>query len=152
MDKFRVLTLVVAALGCSSTGCLDVYSTRPVDIIVTRTDTGQPAADVPVKVYYMSMMMLNQPRDVEGTTDATGRVTLPMADFLGGPYLRAGTTPFWVPVDTVRDGGLLTYKPTAHPEEPIPTYSVRLIPRRRSFFQILFDQREEKQAGDTSPP
>jgi hypothetical protein len=152
MVQCRVLSLVAAALCCSSTGCLVVYSTRPVDVIVTRTDTGEPAAGVPVKVYYSSMMVLNQPRDVEGTTDATGRVTLPMADFLGGPSLRAGSTPFWAEADTVRDGGPLTYKPTANPEEPIPTYSVRLVPRRQSLINRLLGHPDEGHAGGTAPP
>jgi hypothetical protein len=152
MVQCRVLSLVAAALGCFSTGCLDVYSTRPVEVIVTRTDTGEPAAGVPVKVFYLAMFALNQPRDVEGTTDATGRVTLPMADFRCGPDLRAGTTMYGVESDTVREGGPLTYKPTANPEEPIPTYSVRLVPRRQSLVNRLLGHRDEGHAGGTSPP
>jgi len=144
---------VAAALSCTSTGCLAVYSTRPVDVIVTRTDTGEPAAGVPVKVFYLAMFVLNQPRDVEGTTDASGLVTLPMADFRDGPFIRAGSTEFWgVEAKTVREGGPLTYKPTANPEEPIPTYSVRLVPRRQSLISRLLGHRDEGGAAGTPPP
>lgn len=135
MVQCRMFAILAAFLSCQTTGCLAVYSTRPVDVVVTRTDTGQPAANVPVKVSYMSMMVLNKPKDVEGATDATGRVLLPMADFSCGKYLQVGTTKFAVETDTLRDGGLLTYKPSANPEEPIPTYAVRLVPRQRSLIQ-----------------
>jgi hypothetical protein len=123
-----------------------------VDVIVTRTDTGEPAAGVPVKVFYLAMFVGNVPRDVEGTTDATGRVTLPMADFRGGPDLAAGSTKYWAEADTVRHGGPLTYKPTANPEEPIPTYSVRLVPRRQTLLDRLLGYRDERHAGGTPPP
>ncbi len=151
MARWRALSLMAAALGCASTGCLAVYSTRPVDVIVTRTDTGEPAAGVPVKVFYPSMFVLNQPRDVKGTTDATGRVTLPMADFQDGPCLRAGSTRYAVESDTVRVGGPLTYKPTAN-REPLPTYSVRLVPRRQSLVSRLLGCRDEGHASGTPPP
>jgi hypothetical protein len=139
MVRWRVIAVAAVALCGPSTGCLAVYSTQPVDVIVTRTDTGQPAAGVPVSVSYASMMVLNQPENVAGTTDTAGRVTLPMADFLSGPYLRAGTTKFWAPSEAVRDGGTLAYKPSANPDEPVPTHSVRLeVPRRRSLAHQLF--------------
>jgi hypothetical protein len=131
------LVVVAVGLGWPSAGCLAVYSTRPVEVVVTRTDTGQPAAGVPVAVSYASMLVLNQPPDASGTTDAGGRVTLPMADFLGGPYLKAGTTRFGAPSEVVRAGGTLTYKPSANPQEPVPAYSVRLIPRRRPLVERL---------------
>jgi hypothetical protein len=83
------------------------------------------------------MLVLNQPKDVQGTTDATGRLTLPMADFLSGPYLQAGTTNYWAPSEFIRDGGSLTYKPSAHPDEPVPIHTVQLIPRSRSLAQRL---------------
>jgi hypothetical protein len=147
-----VLSLVAATLSSASTGCYAVYSTRPVDVIVTRTDNGEPAAGVPVKVFYLAMFVGNVPRDVEGTTDATGRVTLPMADFRDGPYLDAGRTRFAVESDTVRHGGSLTYKPSANLEEPIPTYSVRLVPRQQSLINRLLGYRDEQHVGGTPPP
>jgi hypothetical protein len=134
--------LMAAALCCPSVSCLVPYSTRTVDVLVTRTDTGQPAAGVPVSVLYASMLVLNQPKMVEGTTDATGRVTLPMADFLSGPYLQAGTTRYWAPSEIIRDGGSLTYKPSANPDEPVPTHAVRLVPRRQSLIHRLLDSQE----------
>ncbi len=138
MIHSRMFVILAAGLSCQSAGCRAVYATRPVEVVVTRTDTGQPAADVPVKIYYLSMLVTNPPKTVEGTTDATGRVTLPMADFQSGPYLQAGSTNFWVATDVVRYGGLLAYKATAHPEEPIPNYKVRLVPARQAFVPHRF--------------
>jgi hypothetical protein len=135
-----VLAAAAVALCCPAAGCLAVYSTRPVDVVVTRTDTGQPAAGVPVSVSYASMLVLNQPKDAAGTTDAAGRVTLPMADFLAGPCLRAGTASYWTPSETVRAGGALAYKPSANPGEPVPVHAVRLVPRQRSLAQRLLGQ------------
>jgi hypothetical protein len=140
MIRCQVHMLLAAFLCCPSVGCLAVYSTRPVDVLVTRTDTGEPAPGVPVKVHYLAMMVLNMPEAVEGTTDAGGRVTLQMADFRLGPYLQAGTTKYAAPSEVVRDGGSLTYKPSANPDEPVPTHSVRLLPRRKSLIQRLRDR------------
>jgi hypothetical protein len=132
--------LLAAFLCCPSVGCLAVYSTRPVDVLVTRTDTGEPVPGVPVKVEYLAVMVLNLPKTVEGTTDAAGRVTLQMADFWDGSYLQAGTTKYWAPSEVIRDGGSLTYKPSANPEEPVPTHAVRLLPRRKSLIQRILDR------------
>lgn len=141
MVQRPLTTLLAVAVCCPSVGCLAAYSTRPVDVVVTRTDTGQPAAGVPVTVSYASMLVLNQPKNVDGTTDAAGRVTLQMADFLSGPYLQAGTTKFWAPSEVIRDGGSLTYKPSANPDEPVPTHSVRLVPQQRSLIHRLLGSR-----------
>ena len=142
MVRHRLTTLLAIALCCPSVGCLAAYSTRPVDVVVTRTDTGQPAAGVPVTVSYASMLVLNQPKNADGTTDAAGRITLPMADFLSGPSLHAGTTSYWAPSEIIRDGGSLTYKPSANPDEPVPTHAVRLVPRQRSLIHRLLGSRE----------
>lgn len=142
MIRHRLTTLLAVAVCFPSVGCLAAYSTRPVDVVVTRTDTGQPAAGVPVTVSYASMLVLNQPKNVDGTTDAAGRVTLPMADFLSGPHLQAGTTKFWAPSEVIRDGGSLTYKPSANPDEPVPTHTVLLVPQRRSLIHRLLGSRE----------
>ena len=142
MVRHRLTTLLAIALCFPSVGCLAVYSTRPVDVVVTRIDTGQPAAGVPVSVSYASMLVLNQPKDVDGTTDADGRVTLPMADFLGGPCLQAGTTKYWAPSEIICNGGGLTYKSSANPDEPIPTHAVRLVPRQRSLIYRLLGGRD----------
>ena len=144
--------LMTAALCCPSVGCLAVYSTRPVDVLVTRTDTGQPAAGVPVTVSYTTMFVLNRPGDATRTTDAAGMVTLPMADFLSGPYLQAGTTKYWSPSETIRDGGSLAYKPSANPDEPVPTHAVRLTPRRQSLIDRLLGHRDATPTRRTSTP
>ncbi|HEY1187597.1 MAG TPA: hypothetical protein VGE74_08055 [Gemmata sp.] len=152
MLRHRTLTVMAVVTCCFSNGCLAIYSSRPVDIVVTRTDTGQPAAGVPVNVSYASILTLNQPKNAEGTTDTEGRVTLPMADFLGGPTLRAGTTKFWAPSEIVRAGGQLAYKPTANPDEPIPVYSVRLITRRRSLAERFLGPQSESRSPTALAP
>src|SRR5436189_145899 len=78
----------------SMTGCVTASTTRPVDVFVTRADTGQPAPDVPVRVSYRSLLVFNCPKDVDGVTDAAGRVVLSVADFPGPIVLRAGETTF----------------------------------------------------------
>jgi hypothetical protein len=144
-------TIMAAALCSPSIGCLVPYSTRPVEIQVTRTDTGEPAAGVPVKVSYASMLVLNQPTDVQGTTDSTGRVTLPMADFRSGPCLQAGTTNYWAPSELIRDGGSLNYKPSANPDEPVPIHTVLLIPRPRSLAERFLGWQDARPTeGSTS--
>lgn len=150
MIRFHSPLLMAGVICCSQIGCLAAYSTRPVDVLVIRTDTGQPAAGVPVTVSYASVMMLNQPKNVDGTTDAAGQVTLPMADFLSGPYLQAGTTKYWAPSEVVRDGGSLIYKPSANPHEPVPVHAVRLIARRRSLVQRLFGYPDTTQVEGAS--
>ena len=150
MIRHRLTALLAITLCCPTVGCMAVYSTRPVDVVVTRSDTGQPAVGVPVTVSYLSMLVLNQPKNVEGTTDAAGRVTLPMADFMSGPYLNAGTTKYWTPSEIVRNGGSLTYKPSANPDEPIPTHAVQLIPRRRSLIHRLLGSQEAKPTAGAS--
>ncbi len=150
MVRDRLTTLPAILLCCPSVGCLAAYSTRPVDVVVTRTDTGQPASGVPVTVSYASMLVLNQPKNVDGTTDAAGRVMLPMADFLSGPYLQAGTTKYWAPSENICAGGSLTYKPSANPDEPVPTYAVLLVPRQRSLIHRLLDSRKTAPAQGAS--
>jgi hypothetical protein len=141
-------TLALAALVCPLTGCLSVYSTRPVDVVVTRTDTGQPAAEVPVRVGYGSKVTLNPPTSAEGTTDAAGRVTLPIADFESGlTMLSADGTRYDIAPDIVRAGGPLTYKSSAHPDEPVPTYSVRIVTREKSLRTLLLDLMRHKECA-----
>src|SRR5439155_4799368 len=112
----------------SMTGCMTASPTRPVDVFVTRADTGQPAADVPVRVSYRALLVLNGPKDVDGVTDAAGRVVLSLADFAGSIVLRAGDTTFPLERDAVRKGGVLTSQATPDAKST-PTYSVRLVPR-----------------------
>lgn len=147
----RTATLALAALCTPSAGCLVAYSSRPVDVEVTRTDTGEPAVGVPVKASYGYMMVLNPPASAEGTTDASGRVTLPLADFLAGPSITAGTTRYAVTADGVRTGGALSYKSSANPDEPNPTYAVRLVARPKSYRLRVLDYL--RRDGDLpSPP
>jgi hypothetical protein len=125
----RIFALVLLS---SMTGCMTASPTRPVDVFVTRADTGQPAADVPVRISYRSLLVLNAPKDVDGVTDAAGRAVLSVADVPGSIVLRAGDTTFPVERDTVRKGGVLTSRATAD-SESTPTYSVRLVPRPQLF-------------------
>ena len=91
MVRCRMLAVAAAGLGCSMTGCLAIYSTRPVEVVVTRADTGEPVPDLPVSVTYVYMLVPNPPKNVSGTTDANGRVVLPIADFDSGPiHFQAG--------------------------------------------------------------
>ncbi len=130
-------TLLAAMLCCPALGCFAVYSTRPVDVLVTRTDTNEPAVGVRVNARYLFMLLLNPPEYASGVTDSEGLVTLPLADF-DGCIMQAGTTKYGVPADKVREGGHLEYKPSANPDEPVPEYAIQLIPRKLTLGQRLF--------------
>jgi hypothetical protein len=121
--------MLAASFVCSLTGCLAVYSQRPVEITVTSAETGRPVPDLPVSVNYAAMMVLNIPRDVKGVTDKDGRVVLPVADFSGGPiHVNAGDYGHFLEPEQVRNGGT---KETA-------AGSLRLVPQRPSFAQRVF--------------
>jgi hypothetical protein len=62
---------------------------------------------------------------------------LPMANYQ--PYLIAGGTVFLAPNERVEGGGPLEYKPSDHPNEPVPTHNVVLVPHPRSFLEWLSD-------------
>src|SRR5262249_27925095 len=91
MVRCRTFAFVTATLACSLTGCLAIYSKRPVEVVVTSIDPGQPVPDLPVSVdyfyaplAYFGPHVLNVPEEVSGVTDGNGRVVLPIADFEGG--------------------------------------------------------------------
>jgi hypothetical protein len=148
----RAAMLLLAVTLCTScTGCLALYSKRNVDIYVTRTDTGEPAVGVPVDVQYLFMFILNPPNRAEATTDSAGKVKLSLADFGDGGILKAGTTEYHAPVNTIRFGGKLEYKASANPDEPVPTYAVRLVPRWRSNLESLVGMTESATSIESAP-
>lgn len=158
MVRSGVITVVTAALGCSLTGCLAIYSKRPVEVVVTDADTGQPVADLPVIVDYFKLTLeypavgpLNVPEGVRGVTDANGRVVLPIADFGHGSIrLQAGSYGSSIEPETVRKGGTVTTNDWSLlgilAPEPRATKTqkvvLQLIPQRRSFAHRLFGSRE----------
>ena len=125
----KVAVFLLAALCCSLTGCLDCYSTRPVEIAVTEKSTGKPAANVPVKIQYGNMFSLNPPDNIKANTDAHGVVILPLANFRSGPSIFAGEDWYEVTTKEVNEGGHPKYRIS---EQPL--YSVQLIPRRLPWF------------------
>ncbi len=145
MVRYRLISSLAVVLSCPLTGCT-VYATRPVDIVVARADTGEPAAGLPVEVTYASMLCANIPPKVAGATDADGRVTLPMADFPGLIYLSADGFQFRVDESGVRNGVLLDDKMRALNDVPA-AYTVRLVPRRRWLLQHLLGPRGDEYGG-----
>ncbi len=138
----RLFALLLAAACCPLAGCLSVHATRPVDVVVTHADTGEPAAGVRVEAvygFYMGMIRpLNKPGPADGTTDADGRVTLPLWD-QSNTGLKAGDDCWWeVPGEAVRHGGHLDHllRPSRD-DDPQPKYHVRLVARRRWLAQHL---------------
>ena len=129
--------LLASMLCCPALGCFAYYRTRPVDVLVTRTDSGEPAAGIPVNARYLFMLLLNPPEYASGVTDSAGIVTLPLADF-DGCIMQAGTTAYGLPAQKVREGGQLEYKPSANPDEPVPEYAIQLIPRKLTLGQRIF--------------
>src|SRR4051794_8851553 len=109
MVRSRGMAIVTVALGCSLTGCLAIYSKRPVEVVVTDANTGQPVAGLPVSVDYLSMCLnyfgphvLNIPEKQSAVTDTNGRVILPIADFDDGSIrLQAGSYGSCIKAETV---------------------------------------------------
>src|SRR5947209_3264744 len=92
---------IVSLATCTLSGCLAFYSTRPVEVIVTREGSLEPVANLPVTVNYPQMLILNAPKSAMGKTDQQGKVVLPLADFYNGPIqLQAGNSPFFVDRET----------------------------------------------------
>ena len=147
MVRPRGLTTLTVALSCSLTGCLAVYSTRPVEVIVTSAETGQPVANLPVAVdyplfyaHYFGPRVLNMPKEAGSVTDENGRIVLPIADFGCGPIrLRAGDYGSSIKPDQVREGGMVAPDYWAFGPEKTPKVILQLVPQRRSFAQRLFD-------------
>jgi hypothetical protein len=151
MARCKAFAFVTAALSCSLTGCLAVYSKRPVEVVVTDADTARPVADLPVSVrydpgmpaWYFAPRPLNIPQEVSGVTDANGRVVLPLADFGSGSIrLDAGRRVCCIHPETVREGGSVTA--AGYPPEIDGTSKVilQLVPQRRSLAHRLFGSRE----------
>src|SRR4051812_45365619 len=132
MPHSRPIAIVLAGLtSLALPGCLAFYSTRPVEVVVTRAETGQPAANVPVRVEYLYMGILNPPEPAQGTTDAKGSVVLPMADF-DLISLHAAGTKFFLGADEVRKGGTLEKGMQEIFKKNEPPVSIKLIPRKCS--------------------
>lgn len=128
MFRRRLFALFLAAACAPLAGCR-THITRPVDVIVTHADTGEPAAGVPVEAKYLGLILdfRIRPDKAAGTTDADGRVTLPLGDFDGLDTLSVGTDcwAFWAA--HVREGGALDRSEMWDP----PKYHVRLVARER---------------------
>ena len=135
MVRVRMFT---AAAVCFLTGCIAIYSKRPVEITVTSAETGRPVADLPVSVSYPAMMVLNVPREVKGVTDKDGRVVLPVADFDNGSiHVHAGDYGHFIEPEQVRNGGA-TGTAAWESAPATPKVFLRLVPQRPSFAQRVF--------------
>jgi hypothetical protein len=121
----KVFLLTFLVFSTASAGCWS-YSYRPVEVTVTHHDTGKPAVGVPVRAYYLGMMVLNLPKAVEGVTDANGRVILSIADC--GACFDIDKTGYYAERSYIRDGGRLPYKSGPNGGEPLPPHIVTLTP------------------------
>jgi len=133
MARCRIAFILIAAWCVSATGCMALYSTRPVEIIATNAETGQPVANLPVSVKYEYLLVLNAPKEASGVTNANGRVILTVADFSNGDiFLQVGD--YWnnIRPTLVRDGGVVTAEMWAAPATT-PKITLRLVPQRPSF-------------------
>jgi hypothetical protein len=133
MVAFRLAIVILAAISCSMTGCLAIYSKRPVEVIATDAATGQPVAQLPVSVSYAGMLILNNPKKEEGVTDENGRLLLRMADFESGAIdLRAGDYGRTINPEIVRKGGIVETA-IRETQTATPKVILRLTPQHRSF-------------------
>jgi hypothetical protein len=74
----------MGVLVTSSAGCLSLHITRPVEVSVSHTETGEPAAGVSVETDYSYMLVLNAPKALKTTTDSDGKAIIPVAFFTPG--------------------------------------------------------------------
>jgi hypothetical protein len=136
---------MAVSLALISNGCLACYTKRPVEIVVTDTNTSQPVANLPVKVEYFAMSVLFTPSSVEGVTNENGIVVLTLAEFKNGiMHLdidegkdRNGIE-YSLNDKMIRDGAILN-SPNRTFGQPEPAISIRLSPRRPSWFYRMFD-------------
>jgi hypothetical protein len=109
-----------------ATGCVAVYSSRPMEITVLDPATKTPVSNVPVTVKYRQVMVLNPPQPAKGTTDTSGTVTLPMAGFEGGLYgglieVDAGDTKLLLTRALLKKGGIFdTGQLDVRSDDPAP--------------------------------
>jgi hypothetical protein len=138
MVHCRTVALLAAALTCSMTGCLAIYSTRPVEVTAINAETGQPVANLPINVRYSSMLG-NLPTNASSITDATGRAVLPIADFQNGPIsICGGGYESLLSPEMVRNGGMVVTG-QRNPDSTItPKVNLQLVPQPSSFFLRLF--------------
>jgi hypothetical protein len=94
-------------------GCVAVFrhDTRPTSITVTEQASGVPQVGVLVSVAYtydgyQYIYVYNAPHNASGTTDAAGRLTLPVADFkYGAGFKVAGYAQVHLSPEQIRAGG-----------------------------------------------
>jgi hypothetical protein len=138
MVRHGVLVVAVAVLSLTTTGCLAVYSTRPVEVVVTREDTGEPVADLPISVTYGYMLVANPPTNTHGSTDASGRVVLTIADFDSGSiHLQAGDFGSSIRAEKVRAGGPVTTARWSDQAADAPKVRMQLVSDKRSLLERL---------------
>jgi len=134
-----MVNLLVAALGCSSTGCLSMYSTRPVEIVATNAKTGQPVANLTVQVDYSNqLLLLNCPIKANGVTDEKGRTYISIADFEAGISVYAAGYESHIDPEVVRNGGSVTLKPETRDTDNGLKVKLQLFPQPSSLFQRFF--------------
>jgi hypothetical protein len=139
MVEWRAFAVLAAALSTVQSGCLAIYSTRPVEVTVTNADTGKPVANIPVTVEYVGMLILNVPKKAEGVTDEHGRLLLPIADFDNGPiHLQAGGWGRSINPETVRYGSIVDTGDWSGGSVSTPKIIMQLVPQRRSLAQRMF--------------
>jgi hypothetical protein len=133
MVGFRQARIMVAILiSCTEGGCLAFYSTRPVELVLTRTESAQPVANEMVILSYNHSIFQGVPGEVVDATDQHGHVVLPIAEVSFRMTLQVGRAVFSLDRDIVRTGGVLRY---GDEEDSI---SLRVVPKSPTFIQRLF--------------
>jgi hypothetical protein len=142
MCRLRNLWFLLAALGSiAASGCVTLYSTRPVELTVTQSGSAQPVANQPVILSYTHSKFVGAPPSVSETTDDQGRVVLPVGDVEFPIRLQVGQATFDVDREVVRTGGVL--KPDGEQEG----VELRVAPRSRTLLEWLFRYRFHKTCG-----
>jgi len=98
MRSRHVAAVVILLVSLAQSSCFTVfeYDTLDTSITVTRVSDGTVVADTLVRVRYHDeswgyLFKFNKPSDVQGITDASGNVVLPIADFRWGIEVETGT-------------------------------------------------------------
>src|SRR5262245_37985283 len=93
--QVAIAVILLASIALSSCFTVFEYDTLDTSITVTRVSDGIAVADTLVRVRYHDeswgyLFKFNKPSNVQGITDASGTVVLPVADFRWGIEVETG--------------------------------------------------------------
>ena len=99
-------------VSCTESGCLGsigFYSTKPIEVVVTQTESAQPVSNQEVILNYKRPSIFHGvPGEIKARTDEHGRIVIPVANLDFDMSLNASGTKVDFNSGIVQQGGVLT--------------------------------------------